>query len=1085
MKTIPSGTVTFLFTDIEGSTRHWEQHPVAMKFALARHNAILREAIVENGGYVFTTVGDAFCAAFETAPQALAAAVAAQKGLHAENWADAGDLRVRMGIHTGQAEETNGAYTGPAVDRLIRLLPAGNGGQILLSSAAVELLRGGLLPGVRLEDMGERRLRDLASREHIFQVFVDGLPGDFPPLRTLEGRPNNLPARPTEIIGREREIVECNRLLRRSDVRLLTLTGPGGIGKTRLALHLAASVLAAFEDGVFVVGLGSITDRRVMVEAISQTLGLREVRGQPLLDVLKDYLRDKHILLLLDNFEQVLSAAPLVWELLSAAPRLEILVTSRSPLHLAAEQQYAVPPLSLPDPAHLPPVERLLEYEAVNLFVTRAQSVRPDFALTEENAPAVVQVCLQLEGVPLAIELAAARIKVLSPQALNARLSSALKLLTGGGRDLPERQQTMRATIQWSYDLLTDAEKVSFRRMAVFVKGATLEAIEAVCFAGGESDAVDSVGSLVDKNLLRQDQRDGEARFRLALTIREFAQERLAESGEEAEMRSRHAEFYYDLAQQAEPQSWGAQQLAWLQLLEREHDNLRAALSWGVGQGQTAFALCLAGSLWRFWYVRSHVSEGRSWLAQALAMPGAGQPGGPRVKALNGAGNLAYIQGDYETAQTCHDEALRIAREIDDRPGVASAINNLALIAQARGDYARARSMYEEALAINRALGHRVFEAINLNNLGGVVQEIGDLPLARSLQEQSLAIFSSLQDEWGTAMALGDLGKVVSDQGDYAKARSLYEESMALQQKLGDRRGIAQLLVLLGFNAWLQASLPEAHGFYEQSLGISKALGDKRGMATSLEGLGNVALYGGDYITAHMRYDEALVIRQEVGYKRGIASAYNNLGLTALREGEHAQARSHLEQSVAVWRELGEKWGLSFALNNLGRALLAQGEVDQAEALFNESTALSEELGNKRVIAYSYSGQGLLAMQRGQYQKARQMFYADACLVAELGAEWDTARALLGLAWAARQTGDLAGGLRLLAMAERMRQHMGVNWEQSLCAEYDTARQAARSALGEERFDRLWQEGWHLTLSAALARARPEPTPEPATDGVP
>lgn len=511
----PTGTVTFLFTDIEGSTKMWEGSPEAMRVALVRHDEILREATETRGGYIFKTVGDAFCTVFPTAQDALEAALTAQRVLISEEWSEEiGSLRVRMALHTGAAEERDGDYFGPPLNRVARLLSAGHGGQILLSLAAQELVRDQLPEEMALRDLGERRLKDLFRPERVFQLTAPDLPFGFPPLRTLEGRPNNLPLQPTPLVGRKREVAEVTQRLLASKTRLLTLTGPGGTGKTRLALQAAADLLEEFEDGTFFVSLAALTDPQVVTSAIAAPLGVVEAADRPLEEGIKEYLRERKLLLLLDNFEQVLEGARLVGQLLAACPDLKVLATSRIPLGLYGEREYPVPPLSLPDPERLPSLERLTQYEAVGLFIERAQDARPDFSVTNENAPAVVEICSRLDGLPLAIELAAARIKVLTPHKMLDRLSDRLKLLARGARDLPERQRTLRATMEWSHALLAEGEKMLFARLSVFAGGRTLEAIEAICDAEGDLpvDVLDGVESLVDKSLLREEEGPGESR---------------------------------------------------------------------------------------------------------------------------------------------------------------------------------------------------------------------------------------------------------------------------------------------------------------------------------------------------------------------------------------------------------------------------------------------------------------------------------------------------------------------------------------------------------------------------------------------
>jgi predicted ATPase/class 3 adenylate cyclase len=592
----PTGTLTFLFTDIEGSTKLWEHDAPAMQVALTRHDEILRSTIEERGGYVFKTVGDAFCCAFTTATEALDAALEIQRTLCDEEWQETEPLRVRMALHTGAAQERDGDYFGPPVNRVARLLSAAHGGQVLLSLPTQELVRDQLPGGTTLRDLGEHRLKDLFRPERVFQLLAAGLPSEFLPLRTLEAYRNNLPLQPTPLVGREKEVSEVRDLLQRGETRLLTLTGPGGIGKTRLALQAAADLLDDFPDGTFFAPLATLSEAELFLAAVAETLGVREIGEQPLDETLKDYLHERCMLLLLDNFEQVLGAAPAVSGLLAEAQGVKVLATSRAPLGLYGEHEFPVPPLSMPDLKRPPPLESLTQYEAVGLFVERARALKPDFKVTNESAPAVAEICVRLDGLPLAIELAAARIKMLPPKAMLHRLGSRLKFLTRGARDLPERQRTLRATIEWSFALLDEGEQVLFGRLAVFSGGRTLEAIEAICDAEGDLgvDAFEGVSSLVDKSLLRQEEGpDGEPRFYMLETIHEFAREKLQGSGEAEEIKRTHAEYFLTLAEEAYPDFKGANQLQWLERLEAEHDNMRAALTWALERKEAEVALRL------------------------------------------------------------------------------------------------------------------------------------------------------------------------------------------------------------------------------------------------------------------------------------------------------------------------------------------------------------------------------------------------------------------------------------------------------------------------------------------------------------
>jgi predicted ATPase/class 3 adenylate cyclase len=550
---LPTGAVTFLFTDMEGSTHLLEARPEAYPDALTRHLALLRQAVETHGGAIFETVGEAVYAAFDNPTAAVRAALEAQLALQAEPWGEVGPIRVRIGLHTGEVELQGQHYFGAPLYRCARLMGSAHGGQIVLSAVTAALVHDALPPGVALKDLGEQRLRDLARSERVFQLMAADLPGDFPPLRTLAAVPNNLPLQLTTFIGREQQLQALRTRLLRPDVRLLTLTGPGGTGKTRLALQAAADLLDHFPDGAFFVPLAPLVDPDLVPSAIAQSLDVREAPGRPILASLKDFCRPRQLLLLLDNFEQVTAAAPVATELLAAAPGLKVLVTSRALLRLYGEHEFPVPPLALPDRRAAPTAAHLAQFEAVHFFADRAQAARPDFAITDDNAAAVAEICHRLDGLPLAIELAAARVRALPPRALLQRMERSLPLLTGGARDLPARQQTLRSTIAWSYDLLEPGEQTLFRRLAVFL-GCTIEAAEAVCAGepprpGATSvtlplldlDVLEGLESLLEKSLLRQrEAADGQPWYLMLATVREFALERLEESGEAGPVRRRH-----------------------------------------------------------------------------------------------------------------------------------------------------------------------------------------------------------------------------------------------------------------------------------------------------------------------------------------------------------------------------------------------------------------------------------------------------------------------------------------------------------------------------------------------------------------
>jgi predicted ATPase/class 3 adenylate cyclase/Tfp pilus assembly protein PilF len=861
MAQLPTGTVTFLFSDIEGSTQLLHQLGSAYADALGEHQALLRAAFTAHEGVEVDTQGDAFFVAFATAPRAVAAAAEATRALATREWPEGTTLRVRMGLHTGTPQLVGDHYVGLDVHRAARIAAAGHGGQILLSHTARMLTEHDLPGGTTLRDVGAHRLKDLQEPERLFQLVLPdlGQPTDFPPLKTLDIHRHNLPIQPTPLLGREEQVTAVSALLRRPEVRLVTLTGPGGIGKTRLAVQVAAELLDDFGDGVWFAHLSHLVDPALVVPTIAQMLGLQEQGVLPIVDALRTHLADKHLLLALDNFEQVVGAAPEVAALLAAAPGLKALVTSRTPLHLRGEHEYTLVPLPLPEPAagRRPP-EYLSQYAAVALFIERAQAARSDFAVTAANAPAIAEVCARLDGLPLAIELAAARVRLLPPEALLARLSMQLKVLTGGARDLEERQQTMRATIAWSEALLAPVERRLFWRLAVFVGGGTLEAAEAVCAAPPGAallglDVLDGLSTLVDQSLVQQraeSEEDGDPRFGMLHVIREYALERLqaSDEGKEAEaLRRAHAAYFLALAERAEPQLAGPEQGTWLARLEREHDNLRAVLGWAHSRGEVETGLRLVATLWRFWWIRGHLREGRAWVeallgpesaAEAGSGPGAGTgagageevevgtthgteaAGGPADTALTAhtaravpervlagaqlaGGILALWQGDDATAGPWLEAAAAQARAVGDVRTAATALNYLGVLATNQRNWERAAVRYEESLALVRHVGDRLGIARALNNLGDLAVHQSDLEQAAAVLAEALALFRAGGDRTGAAICLSNLGWVAQKRGEMARAEALQREALVLARELGDTRRCAEVLEELAATAGL------------------------------------------------------------------------------------------------------------------------------------------------------------------------------------------------------------------------------------------------------------------------------------------
>ncbi len=921
---LPSGTVTFLFTDIEGSTQLWEQHQRAMELALAQHHTLLREAIEAQGGQVFQIIGDAFCAAFPTAPAALHAALLAQHALRDAAWGPTGPIRVRMALHTATVALQAGDYpSGPHFNRLARLLNAGHGGQVLISLPTVALLRDYLLYAVELRALGTYRLRGLSLPEQIFQLVTPDLPDDFPPLKTLDQPNTNLPAQATAFIGREKEVGALRELLGRDDVRLVTLTGPGGTGKTRLSLQVAADALDLFEHGVWFVNLAPLSDPGLVASAIAHALGVREVAQQPIVDSLKRYLREKRMLLLLDNFEQVLDAAPLVAELLTAAPGLKVLVTSRATLHLYGEHEFAVPPLALPERGKLPPLERLTQYEAVRLFIDRAQAAKSDFAITNANAPAVADICERLDGLPLAIELAAARSKLFAPQALLARLRNRLELLTGGARDLPARQQTLRNTIAWSYDLLSAQEQALFRRLGVFVGGCTLEAAEALTSSNvgtlERSNVLEGLAALIEQSLLRrEDGVDGELRFVMLETVREYALERLEESDETDEMRRRHAEHFLTLA---ETELIGPAQQMWLIRLKADYDNLHAAMVWSLrGQAEPSTAswqaleleLRLAWALWIFWTMHNRQSEGRAWIEGGLERSrntAIVLPRSVRMKALNVAGYMVVAQGDHIRATALLEELLALSRDMGDHLGIASALVHLGRMSRYQGDYGRAERLEEESLTLFRSQGDTWGTTQALVSLSDAALEQGALDRATSYLQEALAI---CQDfglvEW-TIWATYNLGRVAHLRSDYPQALSQLKESLAQFRDLDYTIGVGETLIVLGRVALAQGDSSWAAQHFAGGLALLRETPVREIHDAAIEGLAGVAAAQGQPERAARLFGAAEAQREahgeplppayRAGYEHDVATARAQLDAATFAAAWAAGRAMTLEQAIA------------------------------------------------------------------------------------------------------------------------------------------------------------------------------------------
>jgi predicted ATPase/class 3 adenylate cyclase len=827
--TLPTGTVTFLYTDIEGSTGLAQQYPAELPNLLAQHHAILRRSIQEHNGNVFRIEGDAFCVSFFTATDALQAALAAQRQLQKAGWHPVA-IKVRMGIHTGPAvassPEEAGDYTGYlTLARTKQIMSTAFGGQILISGTSAELLRGELPESVELRDMGEHRLKGLMKPERLWQVIAPHLVTEFPPLKSLNVIPNNLPVEVDSFIGREGELRQTREMLTNS--HLLTLVGHGGTGKTRLTLHLAAEVLPDFPDGVWLVELAPLSDPALVLPTIAEALALREIAGASLKDVVTRYICSHHLLLILDNCEHLVeTCAMLVDGFLRNCPKSKILASSREALGIHGETVYQVPPLALPDPNKLD-LQTISRSEAVQLFVERAASVKTGFGLIDNNITAVAQISQRLDGIPLAIELAAARVGMLTPQQIATRLDDRFRLLTGGSRTALPRQQTLRSLIDWSYDLLSEEERLLFRRLSVFVGSWSLEAAEAV---SPELDVLSLLAGLIQKSLVIADESVDEsaARYRFLETIRQYACEKLENKGENQETSNRHARFFSRLAEEAEPYlNVGPQNFYWLRILEKDHGNLRAALDWCLSGGDKLLGMQLAGSLTFFWFRQDHHSEGRNYLDQALKAKGRA-PKHIRAKLFVSIGTLAYAQQDLEAAFEAFQKGAHLYREVNDPAGLGMALTFyggiLGMLHPSR--YQEASSLCDEGLDLLRKIDDKPMLAQALNFCGEMFRWHGDYGKSKRIYEECLMLAKESGDLLREMMMYQNLGYVAIHEGDYQRAKALSSQGIHLALKVKSASQVAAtIMTMAGIYSYL--SSPEKGGLL---MGAGEAMLDQTGV---------------------------------------------------------------------------------------------------------------------------------------------------------------------------------------------------------------------------------------------------------------
>jgi predicted ATPase/class 3 adenylate cyclase len=1068
-----TGTITFLFTDVEGSTRLRQEQPAAFRAGLALHDTLLRAAIEAHAGRVFETAGDAFCAAFDTAPAALTAALEGQRALLAAAWGEAAPLRARMALHTGAVElRSGGLFYGLPLAQVARLLAAGHGGQTLVSAATAMLLRDALPEGAGLRDLGERRLKDLVRPERIFELVAPGLPDTFPPLKTLDLFPHNLPVQLTSFVGREGEIADVRRLLQ--STRLLTLIGPGGTGKTRLALQAAAEVLDHHADGAWLVELAALADPALVDQAVGAAFGLREAAGRSMAQALADYLRSKQLLLVLDNCEHLLEAcARLADELLHAAPGLRLLVTSREGLGLAGEVTYRVQSLELPDLQALPPLKALTQYDAVRLFIERATAANPAFSVTNDTAPAVAQICHRLDGIPLAIELAAARVKHLRLDTLLARLDDRFRLLTGGSRTALPRQQTLRAAIDWSHDLLAPEERAVFRRLAAFAGGATLPAAEAV--AAGDAiepwQVLDLLAALVNKSLLSLDEAAaGETRYRMLETVRAYAREKLEAAGEAPAVGGRHLAYFAALADEAAPFFWRSEELVWLARLAAEHDNLRAALEFALTARPPA-AVRLLAQAWPFWSIRCHWSEGIQWLRRSLEAIRGGAPDRWEARAETALAILTTFKDGDAAGHAAIERSYAIARAAGDRFSEAMALAWLGQFKLAQGRLDEAERDAEAALAMFEALDDTWGRAFATDSLAWVALHRGQNEAAAAFGQRGLDLYQSAGERVGVCNSLGFMTALATATGDLYRAIELKQQQLPLFDAVGNVSGVGMAQAQLAVLRYFQGDYREAEALLISSLEIARQLGTlavanwRRGM------LGVVAFDRGRHAEAADHLAAAAALAHSVGVEGDRQFLCQCQGGAAYNAGDLAQSADWLRQNLDLMRQSGNQRLLGAAGFLLAQTLFYQGQLEQAARLVEDGLAASQGVA-LRSVALLLGVRARLSLARGDLAAAEQDLRESLAQRRRMGAKRDVAEALEWLADTWARQGRAANAARLLGAAEAVREQIDAMRPVPEQPDYEAARARVTAQLEPATLAVAWAEGralgWEQAVDFAL-----------------
>ncbi len=1026
MQSVPSGYITFLFTDIEGSTKLSQEFPDTLQAALDKHHTILKKSIKDYNGFIFDITGDAFCCSFDNASDAVKAAVTVQLKLSGEKWEEA-KIKVRIGIHSGEAVWDDKGYLGYiTLARTARISSVAYGEQILISNEVYELFNetDTSKSNITFRDLGDRRLKDLIQPIRIYQVLSPGLRKDFPPLNTLDARANNLPVQITSFIGREKEIEEIKKLL--SSSHLVTITGTGGAGKTRIALQVGADLIDDFSNGVWLAELASIGEETHLQEVLMKIFGLKEESDKSLNDTLYRYLKDKETLIILDNCEHIINACAMLAEkLLTHCPKLKIIATSRESLRCRGEQNYPLMSMELPGEHEEITLNNLTQYEAVRLFIERVLAVNPKFTVTNDNAPALAGICSRLDGIPLAIELAAARIKLLPVESIYERLDDRFNLLTGGKRTLP-RQQTLRALIDWSHDFLSEHEKILWRRLSVFTGGWTLDGAESICSDEtiDKEDLLELLNMLIEKSIVIFD--DGKGRYMMLETLRQYGKDKFKDTGERNIIEKKYLRFYLKLAEESEPKLRSSEMETLMRRLDAENGNIKKSLLISVESGEYEYGIRLAVALGYFWMIQGLYSSGIHWLNFFLER-GTEVSDSLRAKALYISGMLLMFNGEFEKSKKLTGESLEIYRNCGDKHGVTLCLNILASVASEQGRYDEATRLYEESLILRRETG----------------------------------------DERGINITLANLGNVKFNQGEYIIAKKYIEESLDHYRKAGDRIGIANMLANLANVLFSLDEYDSAVKFLEDALCMQREMGDKKAAANSLLNLGDVSLESEDYLNAGKYLEESLNIFEEIEDRGGIANSLCELGFLAAANGEYEKALRYLEKSLSIRNDIADKQGIADCFQNLGLLYIAKKDFDEACKFFEINLKLRFEIGNKDLIAKAlvYLGSAESKLQR--YEEAKKHYRESLNINIETRKQ---GKIINGISEAAEFLLDIKNykqAATLLGSIYKMTQTFKADKKQVL-TKYDNINSALKEILGDEDYMIIFNKGKCMEVSDAV-----------------